>query len=795
MGDLKIYPLAKLKVKSEDFYFQTLKGHTKDALKILKAYIMKSKDVIEEFCKRWNLNYNQFLKSLYLTVYLHDIGKLTKEFQENIKHNKHSQRYPHALYGALLVAEILEENLMEIPLEVAAILGHHTQLYDQIYSDDNNYDPPTLLVDEIENFLKDIYVTYKELGFDAFFTMDKSCTSIKMERLLEIPHPKVSIQWIRKKRKHLIIRIKEFVEESKNWLKIKSVFTYIFSILQTCDDYSSAYFSEFINKLEVSNKKVFDSVLENPEQYVPHLEIDNPLRVVFNGKTLYPFQNAIQDAGKFVTLLAPCGRGKTEAALIWALSTLKKNRRNKIVFAMPTQTTSNAMYDRLKEMFGKEMVGLYHGRSFIKLKDEIYREDEYKEEKDEEYLRSENFKNSVFFKPITVTTIDHLIYSFIKGFPQADFACGNLQNAVIIFDEVHYYEKMTLEHLITLFGILKKMDVPHLLMSGTFPEFIGKYLDDEYVPIIDREGLDFTPFKLELQLESIFEQNDIQKIIENYEKGLNQFIILNTVERAKEFYKLLKKRVLEKQGNPNILLYHSQFTYADRVKKERDIYKQILTKPFILVATQVIEISLDISADVMYTELAPPDALGQRAGRLNRGKKTWMNEIEHVFNVYIPSSNHPYPKDVMDSTQSTINNYVGIVSYEKIKELCDAVYTNYTLQKPSKLLPVLKRGTIFGDHWKELATETEEGLKFNVRDETIQKIDVIPENIYERYGDDALTVENMVKIPIYYFKNQPDAFYIVEGRKGRRFIICKYLYDSEIGFHYDDQTFTNNNII
>jgi len=92
---------------------------------------------------------------------------------------------------------------------------------------------------------------------------------------------------------------------------------------------------------------------------------------------------------------------------------------------------------------GQEFVGLFHGKSFIKLKGE--KKDEEKTEdletEDIKEIKGENFKGNVFFKPITVTTIDHLIYSFIHGFSQADFALGNLQNAVVVFDEVHYYEK------------------------------------------------------------------------------------------------------------------------------------------------------------------------------------------------------------------------------------------------------------------------------------------------------------------------------------------------------------------
>lgn len=785
MKSLKYSPIAKLELKNDKKYFQTLTGHTKDALKILKMYIHQNYDVITQFCERWKLNKERFFKNLFLTVYLHDIGKLTKEFQKNIKQNKGSQKYPHAYYGFFLLHGSFKDTILDIPIELAAILGHHTQLYDQLYSDDNQFEKPTFLKDEIEKFISNSVKTYKELGFDEFFKFD----SFTLNNI-----PEFSWSKIRKVRKRFIFRIGEHLRENKNWDQVKSVFSYLFAILQTCDDYASAHFSEFIENYR-GNKEVFDSILKNANEYVPLININNPAKTVLGNKKPYEFQKKLLEPPKFVTLFAPCGRGKTEAALLWAINALKKHKRNKIIFAMPTQTTSNAMYDRLKTVFGEKNVGLYHGRSFIKLRDELIKEkEEPDEEKDVEEIRSETFKGNIFFKPITITTIDHLIYSFVKGFSQADFALGNLQNAVIIFDEVHYYEKLTLEHLLTLFKLLKKMDIPHLLMSGTLPNFMLEELHD-YKHIVDEEGLKFKPFKIELYRYTLFENTVIKEIIENYKKGLTQFVILNTVERAKEFYSRLKREFCDQS---NIMLYHSQFTYNDRIEKENEIYERMKQKPFILVATQVIEISLDISCDIMYSELAPPDALGQRAGRLNRKGRDWKNEIEHRLKIYLPENSLPYDESLIEKSRMILENYQKPLSYGEIKELCDFVYKEYELETPSNFLTFFKKCAVFGEHWRYIATESEKGLKFKVRDEKIQYVDVIPKCIFEEKGKDSLKVENMAKIPLYYLlkdlKVEGGIFYLHElpkGRKRKAFWICGYPYCYEIGFDYNANSLHN----
>ena len=781
---LKYLPIAKLELKNGEKYFQTLEGHTKDALKIFKVYIQKNYDTITQFCERWKLSKEKFLKNLFLTIYFHDIGKLTKEFQSNIKQNKRSQKYPHAYYGFFLLHNSFTDTILDIPIELAAILGHHTQLYDQLYLDDNQFEKPTFLKKEIKKFVSHAAKIYKELDFNEFFKFD----GFTLNGI-----PEFSWNKVRKVRNGFRKKIYMYLDENKAWEQVKSVFSYIFAILQTCDDYASVNFSKFVESYN-GNGDVFDAVLEDASEYVPVLQINDPIKAVLGDKDPYDFQKKLIASDKFVTLFAPCGRGKTEAALLWAISVLKKYKRNKIVFAMPTQTTSNAMYDRFINdfKFGKENVGLYHGRSFIKLKDELSKEKEdFDEEKDVEEIRSETFKGNIFFKPITITTVDHLIYSFVKGFSQADFAIGNLQNAIIVFDEVHYYEKLTLEHLLTLFKHLRKIDIPHLVMSGTLPEFMLKELQD-YEHIVDKEGLNFEPFKIELHEETLCESRITDEITENYRKGLTQFVILNTVERAKEFYLELKEKLKESHDQPNIMLYHSQFTYKDRIKKENEIYQRIKQKPFILVATQVIEISLDISCDIMYSELAPPDALGQRAGRLNRKGKYWKNEVEHKLKIYLPANNLPYDEKLINKSQITIKNYQKPVNYKEIKELCDYVYKEYELETPSNFFSFFKKCTVFGEHWSKIATETEEGMRFKVRDEKIQYVDVIPKSIFEKEGDNALKVENTAKIPLYYLledlKAGSGAFYpheLSKGRKKKTFWICSYPYSYEVGFDYN----------
>jgi len=810
---------AKLSEKNSQKYFQTLHGHTIDALKILKAYIEANQDVIEQFCERWQLDKESFMRSLFFTVYFHDIGKLTKEFQENIRNGKSSQKYPHAFYSLFILNEIEFSSLLDVPLEKAVIMGHHTQLYSQLYAGDRSFNKPSFLLEKIKVFINTSKEIYNELGFDKWFSFE----GLKVNSLPEL---RKFFGIMESHRNDVIIETDSFEDKEK----LKSVFCYIFSILETCDDYSSAEFSEFISRYG-GKDGVFDSVMEKPRKYAPRLSVDNPYEKILGEYALYDYQK--DEPGKlcgdvpfYGLLFAPCGRGKTETSLIWALKAMRKYHRNKIVFAMPTQITSNAMWERFCELFGegetimeriesgKQYAGLFHGKSFIKLKGEKERGKEGEDDltvEDLDEIRSENFKGNIFFKPITVTTIDHLIYSFVHGFSQADFALGNLQNAVVVFDEVHYYEKQTLEHLLTLLILFKKMKIPHLLMSGTLPEFFiekVKEINSEYQgPFTDDEGLHFEPFKIKFFNEKLvakewINEEVISEIVENYHKGLVQFIILNTVERSKLVYESLINCLSQSEDSPRIILHHSQFTYKDREEKERCILQKLnqeKSQPFILVATQVIEISLDISCDIMYTELAPGDALGQRGGRLNRKGRTWnSNGFEHTMKVFIPEEfddekpkKRPYDPHFLKKTIETIDN--GAYSYLKLKYVCDEVYSDYILTVPTPLRNVFNECCLFGHSPYEINFGDEEKDRLiQIRSEEVQKFDVIPWKYYAE-DDRNLVAENQAKVPIWWYKEdekeygKANCFMKITkkvGSKDKYYWVTRIPYSKEKGFDF-----------
>ena len=127
---------------------------------------------------------------------------------------------------------------------------------------------------------------------------------------------------------------------------------------------------------------------------------------------------------------------------------------------------------------------------------------------------------------------------------------------------------------------------------------------------------------------------NIQKIISESQRSNSTIVVCNHVPTAQQVYRELKKEV-----NDTVLL-HSQFTRRDRNKIENDLGNKL---PKILVATQVVEVSLDLDFQQAFTEPAPIDALAQRMGRVNRrarqqqpAKVHIFTEQAHKFNIYDP---------------------------------------------------------------------------------------------------------------------------------------------------------------
>ena len=808
--------LAKsLKLPDGTSRYQTLIGHTKDVVWLLKA--QTERYGLTLFCRRWGLDSEKVKTALVVIALLHDIGKATKLFQDALRSNQHLSEFPHALAALPVVQEMWRRLPLpklwehQIPLlEMLTVVSHHSLLYNDLYQIG------------IRSHAKLMFLPEAQIVLDELCCWASSIYHLPL--LSKLPQLQWDqwAKWELRKCAEALQHLKEINQRLCNdhtaTVKLKAIYTFALAQLKLADQWASRQFQERAISLD---SEIAGELLPTPPMW--DLPEDAEKRLKAKIPSLYPFQKKLgQTDAPNVVLFAPCGRGKTEGALLWFLHQRAIGNCDRLVIAMPTQVTSNAMRERLSKIFGENAVGLYHGRSLLEHRELVQLQllqtadnDDLDPHLEQKLSRSENFWSEVFAKPITVTTVDHLLYSFVHGFRQADFALGNLQTSAIVFDEVHYYDRRMLSELRELFHLLRQLSIPHLIMSGTLPSFLVSeaHLDD-YEQITDDKGLQFVPFILRKREEPLFliAKNDskivpnpdaVKEVLDGFKHGLCQFIIVNTVYKAQQFYRSLRKWLGEEAVHDKRLwCLHSRFCYAHRREKEKQLL-QLLScgmRPLILVATQVIEVSLDISCDRMITELAPIDALGQRAGRLHRGARRPNGHELVVFTINEPQPYClPHKRDPLPELQRTWESLEdGLhVSYKWLREKCDKVYADARLGI-AQLDRLFHICTLFGLNYDEVRFSEEEGKAYRPRDIVMPTIDVIPQVILDEMGDEGCNPLYLAPVPIWWIgrshRERLGLFYLHQVMK-REWLICNIPYSVETGFAEEKVGFPPSGVI
>ena len=346
-------------------------------------------------------------------------------------------------------------------------------------------------------------------------------------------------------------------------------------------------------------------------------------------------QLALDHAEDWFTILrAPTGSGKTDAAFLWAQRQIEMGRADRLVVAMPTRFTSNAL--ALSNAEALSQTGLYHSSAWHARYDDRERgTPEYDMAKEEHKLAR------LLVTPITVCTVDHLLISLTGSREDHHATFFFLANSAVVFDEVDFYDPFVQANLKVLLRALRTLKVPVLLMSATVPESARKFYD---IKTDVRQTEESTSGWRTLRPhDPIAEPGDASNVLRRMLDAGTGIVYANTVERAYRFYCWLR----DKDNNPDnvpIYLYHSRFTEPDKKQVETAIIEALGEKAWkqkrargIAVLTQIGEMSINISAPLMLSDLCPWDRLAQRAGRLAR------------FRDYIPEGElfvaEPYRND------------------------------------------------------------------------------------------------------------------------------------------------------
>jgi CRISPR-associated endonuclease/helicase Cas3 len=386
--------------------------------------------------------------------------------------------------------------------------------------------------------------------------------------------------------------------------------------LQLCDWWASSTRREIygLGKLPASPIRPHDQpelwLQQKLEASKRAKENETPIKITWR-----EFQMQVASLNAHAYCIAPTGSGKTEAALLWALHRMKANPHlSKILYLLPTTTTANAIHHRLSELFSNALVGLAHSKAKL-LRDDPAGESE----EDRGDVRQDVLFEAAFFPPITVATLDQLLLAGLHG-KYWVFRNHALAQSAVILDELHAFDPYTLGLLAAFAPQLRLLQVPVLALSATFPQPLRAVFQTWFPQaqsVQDSSLLNASRGNWEFRHDLDFDDEDFLRQIAQRMRGGERFLIVrNTVRGAQETFTRLREL-----GAP-VRLIHSAFIQKDRRAIEQAIFNPEKSgSKTSLVATQIVEVSLDIDYDHLLSELCPPDAMVQRAGRCNRARK------------------------------------------------------------------------------------------------------------------------------------------------------------------------------
>jgi CRISPR-associated endonuclease/helicase Cas3 len=388
----------------------------------------------------------------------------------------------------------------------------------------------------------------------------------------------------------------------------------------------------------------------------------------------------LADSAQLFILEEVTGSGKTEAALSLAHRLMKKGLAEGIFVALPTMATANAMYERLVEayrlMFGSEAtpslvlahsarhlsdtfrhsIGLEHSRG-----DGIYAKDEEAASAQCTEWLADNSKKALL-ADVGVGTIDQGLMAVLPSKHQSLRLLGLSRN-VLIVDEVHAYDPYMHTLLCTLLRFHAALGGSAILLSATLPikhrqKLVNSFsqglkgeqqkLNENSYPLLTHcngNSIFETPIKTRKGTQrkvavKFFDDisNVEMSLVNAAENGGCACWIRNTVDDAVDAYNSISSKL----ASENVILFHARFAMGDRQKIEKKVLdtfgkksNDAIRSGRILVATQVVEQSLDLDFDYMVSDLAPMDLIIQRAGRLHRHSRKGRSGIP-ILGIFAP---------------------------------------------------------------------------------------------------------------------------------------------------------------
>ncbi|WP_036879513.1 CRISPR-associated helicase/endonuclease Cas3 [Xylanibacter oryzae] len=650
----------------------------------------------------------------YKGAVLHDIGKSSSIFQQTLKHGY--RRSPTFIFRHE-IASVFFISLLEDKEKdsvIDMIVAHHKSLYQDVRG------------------LGFLDLDYNDDSFKIHSEKFYEWKNVALDILEEFGFKvhDISIEEAKQNYDYALSYCEEMRLNCSMWKGLLMAADHMASALN--DDIGSA-----INKLYIK----------------PDLSFYN------RTSDLYPLSSiGIDDARKYTLVTAPTGAGKTDFLL--------RRCKGRVFYILPFQASINAMYDRIKSDLSEtdSQIYLLHAASELKMEDGTL----------EERIMQRHIGASI--KVLTPHQIASVVFG-IKGF---EAMADDLYGCDVILDEIHTYSDVIQAIVLKLIDVLKTLNCRIHIGTATMPTVL-------YNSILELLGGEDCVYQVKLSNDILATFNrhiihksesfeDCSKVIEDAVTNKRKILIVcNQVKRSQKIYESLK----EQYSDTMIMLVHSRFKRERRQELEtrlKNIYNET-NEACIVVSTQVVEVSLDISFDVMVTECAPIDAMIQRFGRINR--KRTLKTIGNYKPIYVikPFEEEkdclPYSVNVLQRSFEALPTD-GLMKEIEVQDMLDKVYPEICFQN------IDYSGVAFMDgQWiiKELCHRPKSALLETL---DIDSAVCVIQNDSTKYREGEYTERTKIEIPVS-FRSVGYAKLAQIDCGSRPFVIPDEAYSDELG--------------
>ncbi len=632
---------------------------------------------------RKHVNNKQIEELITVVIQLHDIGKVLPYFQIKILKNKDYKPFdvyanvPHSILSALMInplkLKVLVLKIMDgdkkkaetySKFVLSAIAYHHWResFFDITEGSTYTFEHLWDLINDkkwetVKKNLENIVFEYPELkkliekDIKNHHWLSGLQDGIKYADYITPPYQ--------------LYRLPNRIEVDDSHLKDQIL---VSGFTQISDHFASFAESEGFDDIEFTKIDI-EAVNSQDCKKAISVKLKKKIGKTYDAKKIWQFNDVEKFENDNAILIAPTGFGKTEFSFLWT-------NGEKFFYTLPLRAAVNQIFIRAKDIFTEAKTGLLHSDADIFI---------FGDGAEDTQMRVYDLARQLA-QPVIISTGDQFFPYALRP-PGYEKIFARFSYSRLIIDEVQAYDPKSAAIVVKFLEFVIQMGGKFLLMTATLPGFIRKEIDirtnireNQILNIYEneKEKLDsFKKHKIEIRLINNNE-NDfpfpvdeiINKALED--KGNRILVICNTVKQAQNVFNQINKNIKGKNfTKDNIILFHSRFTLRHKSKVSGELKEwfgnpkpENENTPKILVATQIVEASLDIDADLLFTEIAPMDALVQRMGRVLRRFRAGDKFIAYEANIYIISflkgyqsgRHYVYPDELIRTTLKLLIN-------------------------------------------------------------------------------------------------------------------------------------------